>query len=220
MMINDYSVYLEWDKDEASLSYNDPSDFMYEAAGRVIVFNDNEKKSIIGKFRICYINVEAIVNQGESIYDVFDTYSETVGYYGAIFNHGTLEINEKLCKAIGSDPYFGNVLILDRLEIIPRFRKNGLGLLVMRKLIERFSPGAILVGIKPFPLQFEAGRPNGDSETWCRKLKLDDLDKNFKHATAKLQRHYQKLGFARLPGTPFMFRTMEQALPKIEDLRG
>jgi GNAT superfamily N-acetyltransferase len=218
MIINDYSVYLEWDKDEASLSYNDPSDFMYEANGRVIVFGDNDKKIIIGKFRTCYINVGAIMEQGESIYDVFDTYAETVDYYGAIFNYGTLEINEKLCTAINCDAFFGNILILDRLEIIPRFRKQGLGLLVMRKLIERFSLGAILVGIKPFPLQFEVDRLDNEGSGWRTKLKLDALPQDRRRATAKLQRYYQKLGFARLPGTPFMFRSTDYPLPKIEDL--
>jgi GNAT superfamily N-acetyltransferase len=99
-----------------------------------------------------------------------------------------------------------NILILDRLEILPQFRGRGLGLAVMSDLIKRFSLGAGLVAIKPYPLQFEFHSSDTESRTWRQELGLSGLCADEKLATQKLCDYYGRIGFRRLRGTPFMIR--------------
>lgn len=109
-------------------------------------------------------------------------------------------------------------MILDRVEILPKYRGGGIGLLVLTSLIERFGAGAGVVGMKPFPLQLEP-KQSRDSSAWVKRLRLGDLPRDAKVATEKLKRYYEKLGFVRMRSTPFMFRSMSWALPSVEQLR-
>ena len=93
-----------------------------------------------------------------------------------------------------------------------------MGLLVLMSLIERFGAGAGVVGMKPFPLQFEP-KQSRDSSAWVKRLRLGDLPRDSKVATDKLTQYYGKLGFVEMKSTPFMFRSMSWALPSAEQLR-
>jgi hypothetical protein len=86
----------------------------------------------------------------------------------------------------------------------------------MRRLIERFGAGAAIVAIKPFPLQRECARE--EEEDWRQKMKLGDFETDLRGATAKLRRHYARLGFKFMRGTPFMFRNAELPLPSLSEL--
>lgn len=149
--------------------------------------------------------------------DIFDCKSDTFDYYSAIFDIDTDGPSDELLRLFKDDVYFGNVLIIDRLEIRPEFRSHNIGLVVMRRLIERFGAGASIVAIKPFPLQRE--RFSDEANEWRRGLKLADLDKNLRRATAKLRRHYAKLGFKAMKNTPFMFRRTDDPLPSPKSLK-
>jgi hypothetical protein len=94
-----------------------------------------------------------------------------------------------------------NLLILDRIEKVPKYRGGGAGLLVLISLIERFGAGAGVIGIKPFPLQFEPGQ-RSDSSAWAKRLRLGDLSRDPKMSTRKLKQYHGKLGFVEMKSTP------------------
>jgi GNAT superfamily N-acetyltransferase len=219
MLIDDYFVFLESNGDEASLEIGDPSDFIYVTTGEIVGTDEAQQKICMGKFSLSYIDVEATINAREcSVFDVFDSSQETCDYYSAIFTPGTLKSSKELTDLFRGELWLGNVLILDRLEILPAFRRHKLGLLVLRRLMERFGAGAAVVAMKPFPLQCEDRiRPDDD---WRSSLRLGDFEKEFKRATSKLRRYYAKLGFKAMKGTPFMFRDPQRALPSPEKLAG
>jgi ribosomal protein S18 acetylase RimI-like enzyme len=91
-----------------------------------------------------------------------------------------------------------NMLILDRLEILPQFRRQHLGLRYMRAAITRFGMGCRIAVMKPFPLQF-----------------ADNVSKSntadFRAATAKLKRYYAREGFESLRGSDLMILDLEKA---------
>lgn len=43
-----------------------------------------------------------------------------------------------------------------------------------------------------------------EEDKWRQKMRLGDLEQNLPRATAKLRRHYAKLGFKLMKGTPSM----------------
>jgi hypothetical protein len=217
MLIDDNFFCLKFNTDGTCLEASEPSDYLYETNGSVIALDEEQKENLAGKFRLYYIDVGAATNAGESVFDVFDSDAVTFDYFRAIFESDNLDISDKLSKLFNDDLTWGNVLILDRLELLPSFRNHNMGLLVMRRLIERFSAGSMVVAIKPFPLQFECA--DVEPNEWKDCLNLSDFTKDNRQATAKLRRHYAKLGFKAMKTTPFMFRASEYPLPLPNTLR-
>ncbi len=218
MLINDHYFYLKIDESEEPMHASSPDDFIYTLTGRVVAGDPSDEEITVGRFRAYYVDVNAAISFGKvSLYDIFDTYQETVDYYEAIYDIDSEDVNEKLLKALKSEYLFGNVLIIDRLEILPAFRSYNLGLITMRRIIQRFGTGACVTAIKPFPLQFESNTRH-DDDGWTEQLALPELNKNSRSATARLKKHYKKLGFVSLPGTPFMFLELEKNLISVDDL--
>lgn len=218
MLINDHYFHLQLDQSEVAIDSGDPLDFAYRYSGTIVASTSLDEKTIAGKFCAYYIDIASAINNGTvSVFDIFDSRSTTLDYYPAIYANESLDINEKLLKALDCSHFFGNVLIIDRLEILPAYRAHNLGLLIMRRLIERFGAGASITAIKPFPLQFEANKHLDDE--WSQQLKLPTFDTNNRSATARLKKYYRKLGFVSLPGTPFMFLELGLNLVSVDDLR-
>jgi GNAT superfamily N-acetyltransferase len=216
MLFTDYYIFLEFDGGDADLDDGEPSHYMYVTRGTVAGLDEQDQKIVAGRFRLTYIDVCAAMNAGASVFDIFDNTQETCDYFPAIFDIETLDPSPELMRLFREDMWPGNVLILDRLEILPEFRGHNLGLVVMRRLIERFGAGAGIVAIKPFPLQCElAGK---EEDEWRQKMRLDDFEQSLPRATARLRRHYAKLGFKLMKGTPYMFRNAGVALPPPQKL--
>lgn len=203
MFIDDHFIMLEFDQASAVLSDEEPSRFLYETTGRIVGIGEEDDSVLIGKFAVFYVNVAAAVNEETSLYDVMDTTAAAFDYFAAIFDPQTEDIATGLDELLNFEFGYGNILILDRLEILPAFRGHRLGLAIMKQLIERFGVGAELVAIKPFPLQGE-GRPL-EPGAWRDSLELEKLGGDFETSSAKLRQYYSELGFKRLEPTPYMF---------------
>jgi hypothetical protein len=222
-------VRLKWEEKEAALVTFEPDDFIYETEGKILYcdIKDNsggEKEELIGKFRVYYVNLDLAASEaGCPAFEVFDTHSHGVSaYYRALFGSNTNpdEFSRSLRRLFDDELYHRNVLILDRLEILPKFRKCRLGLIVMRWLIQRFAADAGIVAIKPFPLQFEGKnnerlRKRGE---WENSLELSKFCDDERKAFSKLRKYYRKLGFVPLRGSDFMFFATQYRIPSIEEL--
>jgi hypothetical protein len=211
MRIGDYDVFLEFDSGETSLEDEGPSRFLYPVTGEVVAVSKEQRRWLAGRFSLYYVNVVAAVTAGASVAAVFESDVATSDYYRAMFSRGTPKASPRLQRVFDTKVRFGNVLIMDRIEILPRFRSHNLGLHVMRRLFERFGTGVEMIAIKPFPLQSEDARLSG--EKWRGRMKLATLEPDLRRATAKLRRHYKKLGFRAMKGTPFMFLRGQEPLP-------
>lgn len=216
MLFNVYDFVLEFSGGDADIEDNDPSHYLYITRGTVAGSDEQDEKIVAGCFRLIYIDVCAAINAHASVFDIFDCTQGTYDYFSAIFDIETLGPSSALTHLFNEVVWPGNVLILDRLEILPEFRGHNLGLAVMRRLIERFGAGAGVVAIKPFPLQCEL--TGQEEDEWRQKMRLDDFEQNLPRATARLRRHYAELGFKFMKGTPFMFRNAGTALPSPQKL--
>lgn len=195
--------------------------FAYSIDGEVIQRGDNDEETLVGKFGIYYMDVDAAGNAGHHPFDMFDGLAATMVYYEPLFGGPDNGPKKSVLKVMGEAFSSQNVLILDRLEILPEYRGKGVGLVVLRRLIERFEAGAGMVCMKPYPLQFEAGyrdRARDRASEWDLQMRLSDFSENKKSSTATLQSHYAKLGFKRVPGTDLMIRGTDELLPKVAKL--
>jgi GNAT superfamily N-acetyltransferase len=196
---------------------DDPGDYIYRVCGRISKMDNDENDIVVGKFRIYYIDVASAINTDIDVFDIFDAHSDsTAEYFESLFDPGTEGFSKNLQRLFDYEIFEHNVLIIDRLELLPGYRGKNLGLIIMRRLIQRFSAGAGVVAIKPFPLQFEQSIPAENNSSWHAEMQLSSFRETEGDSLRKLRSHYSKLGFIEMKGTPHMFLSTTRRLPPIE----
>jgi hypothetical protein len=175
----------------------------------------------IGTFKTFYIDVEGAVAEGESVFDVFDSRHETVGYYEDLYDDDGADFRPEIVKAAcGRDYLWGpNLLILDRLILEPAYRGKCRGLMALRGLIELLRPGAGLVAMKPFPLQKESHFLSEHARDERARLQLDGFPSNRRVATSALRRYYRRLGFSSVPSSEYMVLDPKRALKSVAEIQ-
>ncbi len=204
---------------EFFLTTDDPLDYIYPIGGRILKIDD-ENEVLVGKFRLLYTDVASAVNEGfTDVFEILDAHSGTAAdYYGSTFASSGMDFSEDLRQLLDDDLFESNLLIFDRLELLPDSRGQNLGVAIMRRLIQRFSAGVGVVAIKPFPLQFESSISAEDEDGWHAEMQLSSFQDPERDAVRKLKNHYSKLGFVEMKGTPHMFLSTARRLLPIEKL--
>lgn len=173
------------------------------------------RRARIGRFRVFVVDLDLALCERRGAFDVFDSLSQTADYWDLYTSTG--DLRAKVVKVLpGGHRGGANMLILDRLELHPKHRGRGVGLEVLRCLMQQYGLGCDVVAMKPFPLQFEGwltisfgGKPE------IKRTSSPEEDREFRRATAKLREHYGRLGFVRVPGTDFMVADPYTVLPQL-----
>jgi GNAT superfamily N-acetyltransferase len=196
-------------------SYDDYERYLAVYEGDLFVFLDDEQENDgrehpAGQVRLFILNADAAESEGESLFDVLDERAETAAYIHLLGDDAG-NFSRAVCKIVGEEMVFcRNILILDRLEILPRFRGQQLGLKYVRAAISRFGIGCRLAAIKPFPLQFEGkmGSISGNDYVEPSQSMLA----NFNAATKKLKKYYAHEGFISLKNSDLMILDLDKGL--------
>lgn len=204
---------LSWQSSTYVEGTGEPEDYIYNYFGKIHHVTETERRILIGKFQAYYVDVGLAVDEGRSIFDVLDAYAQTFEYHDDLFGENAPQFSEKIEDALGYDIDGLNLFILDRLEILPKYRGTKVGLSVLSRLIKRFSAGAGVVAMKPFPLQLE--KPSSDDDAWRNKLKLNEFSDEEDISKKKLVEYYSRLGFIQLPNSPYMVLGTASLLPNI-----
>jgi GNAT superfamily N-acetyltransferase len=195
-------------------NYDDYARYLAVYEGDLFVFLDGEQEKDdrehpAGQVRLFVLNADAAEHDDESLFDVLDERGETAAYI-PLLGDDAGNFARAVCKILGEEMVFcRNILILDRLEILPRFRGQQLGLQYVRAAIKRFGIGCRLAAIKPFPLQFEGkiGTIRGNDYVEPSKSMLAD----FNAATRKLKKYYAREGFVSLKNSDLMILDLNVA---------
>lgn len=199
------------------LSGDEVNDFLYEVSGEILCPGEDlaeGAETFVGVFRLFYVDVEGTLEADIHPFDVFDAHSEeTCDFYETIYN-GTGDVFKGFKEEVAEegDVIGLNLLIIDRVEILPRFRGKRIGLWVMKRLIDRFRHGAGLVAIKPFPLQFESGAEK--AQGWRKKMRLGDLPRDEERSRKRLCGYYEQIGFEGVAETPYMVLPTAVQMPE------
>ncbi len=204
-------VGIKTDPDQLLSLDDEPNHFVRRHEGRVTLYDgDGDDPIDIGRYRAFYIDAEGALCADMPLFDVFDSVSEVYPYVQLYdLDEGSQSAAAK--KAAGADFLFEpNLLILDRLEILPRYRGHGYGLQALISMMHWFQAGAGMVAMKPFPLQSECRRDGKHDD-----LELDKFPAHYTQARTKLRRYYAQLGFKLVPKTEFMVRSVDRAPPRL-----
>jgi hypothetical protein len=191
----------------------DIDDYVHETTGIVAVFGSSGKvMADLGRFIVKQVDVDSAVIEGDSVFDIFDLSASTIGYFEDLYDYRTATFKDSVLRALDCEHQYvpSSLLIIDRLELAPAYRGLGAGLDAMKMLISRFRVGAGMVAVKPFPLQFEGGA--GDEPEAFKRRGFDRYAGSELACTRRLARHYGKLGFVKIPRTPYMCLPMIRRL--------
>lgn len=202
-------VHLELQLELAPVEFG-PESLLMTYGGKVC---RSEPYKPIGRVRAFVVPIERARERGYGALGLLDADS-SVWPYQALFSRReagffTAAVN----TALGIDKAVvlnQDLLIIDRIEILPGFRGRWYGLQAMHLLIAHLSLGCRLAAIRPFPLQFESGCPSGEDPAWRRRLQLERFVLPKAGATRLLCDHYAKLGFVAIRGTDLMALNLER----------
>jgi len=104
-----------------------------------------------------------------------------------------------------------DLLIVDYVEVYPKFRGLGIGVSAIHRTIDVFGTGCGLVACKPWPLQFTPAVER-DQET-LKRLAAPDIGKG--EALRKLRSYWSRLGFWPLGSTGIYLLSVSQRYGEI-----
>jgi hypothetical protein len=180
-------------------SYDELDDHVVTYTGEVEYRDENDQVSQVGKYSLYRILGSLAVDHGEDLFDVFDAHSQELhDIYCAVFDHESRDWNNEVADKFSCDEM--DLLVIDSLQLDPKWRGLRLGLLVLRRLIDLHVAGCGLVVCHPYPLE------------------RNDTPEQVRLGTIKLRRYVRQMGFRRIGKTPYYGLSTSQVTPKIEDL--
>ena len=178
----------------------------YEAS--LVQVDEDETKHIAGSLQGLVIDVQRALNDGADLWEDCDAADGTTEEFATacLTQHGL--IRPTFCAATDLTNDCGNVLGITYVALQPAWRGHRLGLLFLRRFIDRVALGCSLVVCKPEP--FSAG--GVESKEFLHP------ETNVRVATAALRRYVELLGFVRVGKTPYHALSMEHVQRSAEFL--
>ena len=191
-----------------SVTLSDPScgpeNSVLEYDGHITAYCDTTDQSqTVGRTRAFVANIEAALSFRFSPIDSLDSREETAPYLALLSFEQPGNFAPRVQAVLGEPDTFSlNMLIVDRIEILPEHRGLGYGLTAMESIISHLGPGCRIAAIKPYPLQFEPKR------TWKPEMQLGRYTGTKSHATQRLKNLYAHIDFKSVGRTGLMIRDL------------
>jgi GNAT superfamily N-acetyltransferase len=161
--------------------------------------------ALAGRGRVKVLDVDAAAHRGVDLLARLAADPESALYLALFDPPATDRFARAVMTTLDEDVVDSrNLLIVDRVELLPAFRGRGLGLEYLGTALGTFAPRCRLAALLPFPLQLERAQRLGRGDAWSAKMGFARLSRDPRDATFHLRRHYARLGFARVPGTSLM----------------
>lgn len=175
---------------------------------RIYILSDDDKEITIGKAKVIHADIELGDRYGLPPSTVLDLIHETRPYIEAIFNSDE-QVNRNTIRKLQKSIKNRNLLIIDRIEILPHYRSQGVTETLIDDVSRLFSARAEILALKAYPLQFERSNPAEAPAAWIEKMSFDLLDADRRNGFISLKCYYTRLGFTSLNHDNVMVRHLE-----------
>lgn len=197
-------------------------EFVQIFKGKIVFVSSHDGEEIVGDVTGYIIQADRLIDANESLYEACDSMDQTVANYFAVFyNRHTGHFKKSIVKRFDCD-LGRSLLIIDRMEIDPRHRGRDVGLAVVRRAIDLFSPGCGLVALQPFPMQFGA---RSDDGAWKDRMVTERFGQDKESSFQMLRQYWSRLGFRRFGKTEYYALNpnwrqpgLRQACPRLHEL--
>ena len=180
----------------------------YVNAYKVAIYSEDHlhdpiKRTLIGKAELSLVLLTLMRGQRIAYYTVFDN-TQFLNELGAtVFDYETNNFREALLHQEGANS--SNLLVIDRLELLPNWRKKSIGKKVIKDIIWRFSGCFGLVMLKAFPLQQEFQYADAQKTGWQKEMKMTDFSQDEAFSNYKVFAYYRNLGFSQFENTDYFY---------------
>lgn len=190
--------------------------------GRIGFFDPESEGSepeICGKQRFYLVNIDQILNRNEDLNLTLADKPDiklTLLLFSYERDYSTIELASSTYQALTSEAYEPppdclNFIYIDRIEVIAKHRKNGVGKHFLKKALNTLTTD-LDIGffvLKPMPLQRFAAL---EKDEWYELMEYDTLEQDEKKSLANLIKLYGSLGFRFVEGTDYMVCRTENFL--------
>ncbi|MDD4747336.1 MAG: GNAT family N-acetyltransferase [Salinivirgaceae bacterium] len=206
-----YSFTSSVDDDEPGLKYI--NDISIELA---ITDESGNRLKTIGKARLKIILLTSTEKQGVDPMYIFDSDGLLMEIGEQIYDFDEQAIKEDVLELIDFEISNDDIAVLTSFELLPEYRKMGLGRALIKDIYTRFQSSCDLIVLKVFPLQYN--RRIADQE-WQKEMEYDKLEKDFEMSEYKLKAFYKSVGFTYLEQHPdLMFLFTSQMNPILDNI--
>lgn len=166
-------------------------DFLHEIYGRIVASQDDDTNvEEAGALYASLVQFNEAIDHGIDTARMGDGISgELAEYWEQLFDVNTGDLKPEL--RVEYETVGCNLLILNCIEVYPKFRRHRIGLAAVQRLIDVFGAGCALIAARPYPLQFTPSF--ADDPDKLQKLQAPNGPKE--EAVSKLQRYWFKIGF-------------------------
>lgn len=148
---------------------------------------------VIGKLKGCKLLLGNAMNDNVSFSEVFDTQSNTFElirhFYDFENEEWIKEVQTILDDSIGCD-----FLILERIEILPKYKNYLLGKKWIKDFYSNFIAGTGIIILKAFPLQHES-KIVDNNDIWRNSMNYSHFEEDQDKAQKRLINYYKSIGF-------------------------
>lgn len=181
----------------------EPDDAITDYSGEIVAYGDHGDQ-MIGKIALRVVDLDA---SQDSVFDVLDCVDQETADHLVLF-----DADGQFSPAVGrvldeEDTPSTNLLLIDRIEILPQARGRGLAPLILNLLSRKFRNTCRLAVLKPFPLQYGSAFER-HKNTWEERMGYKHFDADQKKALRKLKKLYRTAGFVPVPRTDYMVRDL------------
>jgi hypothetical protein len=182
------------------------ADFVHSIVGKISAKSEDRKnEEVVGYIKGSLVKFSEAMDHGISTERLGDGIDGNIAeYWELLFDLDTgcwkEEVQDEY-EASGCD-----LLIIDCMEISPKFRGTGVGPIAIDRTIDIFGPVCGLVACKPWPLQFTPGFARDRKA--LNRLKAPSVGQD--EAVRKLRAYWSKLGFWPLGETGIYLLGMAQ----------
>jgi hypothetical protein len=195
-----------------SLDLNDELDYVVNYYGRIVDSGSEDddggaKETLIGRVSGYRVYMGLVWEHNLGPMDVFDAHSQTLlEFYEVLFDHRTRELKESICElSVGPD-----ILIIDKVEILPDYRGSSLGLKAVRRTMEFLGGGCAVTALHAYPIQYDIV-----DKGWTNQMRPQDFKRDKRVAQKKLRDHWAQLGFERIGRTNYMAFAMTNQIRNV-----
>lgn len=174
-----------------------------------VVYVKDDKNRIIseaGRLSLRLIDIELAHHEDLSLYELFSSEKGLLELGESVFNLHTEEYMPEIISFFEHGVVFMNILMIDKLEILPEFRGKGLGKMLIKDIKNRFSNGCGLIALKIRSFQHGSFLSfTVDEQEWEKKMDFNSLESDEEKAFYKLANYFKSLGFKSLNSSDVFF---------------
>ena len=190
----------------------EPEDYVTEVEGRILRITAEEKHFLVGKISAMIVHVAEADDGYVSLAEVFDCVDSTLASaYEAVFIPDTSEYRETL--SLEGDGHFNgrDLLLISKVEILPRYRGKGYGRFAVRRMLKTLGSGLAMALLEAHPVRYSQGAAQTDD--WEGRMRVTEFEGKTAEGVKKLRRYWTGLGFTPIEGTDFYFFDLARAVP-------